>query len=85
MQQVRMTVKLLEGFYFCSCLYPNCKNQIVSTHNATANHCGCYTVSVWEKGRGSTNQEAQLWIFIIDVRICYILNFKSRRGREAIL
>ena len=35
--------KLLEGFYFCSCLYPNCKNQIVSTHNATANHSGCYT------------------------------------------
>ena len=32
--------KLLEGFYFCSCLYPNCKNQIVSTHNATANHSG---------------------------------------------
>ena len=30
--------QLYEGFYFCSCLYPNGKNQIVSTHNATANH-----------------------------------------------
>ena len=32
---------LPEGFYVWSCLWPNCKNQIVSTDNAGANHSGC--------------------------------------------
>ena len=34
-----------------------------------------YVLSVWEKGRGSTNQEAQLWIFNIDVILMLYFEF----------